>query len=41
MDAMELENSDEEEESLNMGDYSFRENPTIKWPNNRVPFELG
>ena len=41
MDAMEIENSAEEEESLNTGDYSFRENPTMKWPNNRVPFELG
>ena len=39
---MEIEDSEEDEGSLkDEMDYSFRKNPNSKWPNNRIPFELG
>ena len=42
MKAMEIEDSEEDEGSLkDEVDYSFRKNPNSKWPNNRIPFELG
>ena len=41
MNAMEIEDTEEDEGSLEDIDYSFRKNPNSKWPNNRIPFELG